>query len=85
MKEIASLKEKKKRKSLQLMTRLELIISILAWISALICCVVSGMSIFVAYKVDKRSREALSEVRQKDTDSELCLVKVHGILVHSLK
>lgn len=85
-----------KRKSLQLMTRLELIISILAWISALIClmllicmivakadllflaifsvaticCVVSGMSIFVAYKVDKRSREALSEVRQKDTDSE---------------
>lgn len=37
MKEIASLKEKKKRKSLQLMTRLELIISILAWISALIC------------------------------------------------
>lgn len=37
---------------------------------ATICCVVSGMSIFVAYKVDKRSREALSEVRQKDTDSE---------------
>lgn len=85
-----------KRRSLQLMMRLELIISILAWISALlclmllilmivakanliflaifsvatICCVVSGLSIFVAYKVDKRSRKELTKSNQKDIDSD---------------
>lgn len=70
-----------KRRSLQLMMRLELIISILAWISALLCLMLLiwmivakanliFLAIFVAYKVDKRSRKELTKSNQKDIDSD---------------